>query len=294
MKGLVVAAGLGTRMRPLTDFWPKPLVPFLGTSALMMSMRLLDKAGCTALAVNSHHLAEQVEAFAKQYHLLTGRRIHVSHEPTILGTGGLYNPLRRWLGDDELVVVNGDIVHNIDVAALVNRHRLSRGVATMALLPRPISGEKPVYEVGGCVASIGDEVPHGVPRNFACAQVLSPAFLDLLPKEGESHVITQGYRVAMARGMKIGAFVHEGYWHDLRDPQFFWDAIVDMMARQHGKALENYVFVETGSRVHPSAKLEDCVIFPGAEVEAGAEVRGALILPDGVRVPIQMTSRGAD
>lgn len=103
-KAIVLAAGLGTRLRPLTCTTPKPLLPVWGEPMLARIVATLREWGATDITVNCHYLHEQVEAWCAE----NGCR--ASYEPEILGTGGVLNPLREWIGGDDFYLVNGDIV----------------------------------------------------------------------------------------------------------------------------------------------------------------------------------------
>lgn len=280
-KGLVLAAGLGTRLRPLTTLYPKPLIPFLGSSPLEIALGRLSNAGIGDVAVNSHYLPELItNALARnpfKQHLV------LSHEPTLLGTGGVYNPLRDWLGDDDLVVINGDVVTDLDVGRLLSFHQTGAFIATMALLPDVVPGESGVFARDGRIVAIGKDLSPALvggakARNFACVQVLSKAFLDLLPKTGVFDIVSMGYQVALERKLPLGALVHDGMWHDIRDPQFYWLALKDVMARAQ---LRN--FVARGASVEPGAQLGvEVVVEHGASVASGAQLTSAVVLPGAV------------
>ena len=103
-KAIVLAAGLGTRLRPLTCVAPKPMMPVWGVPMVGRVVEALKALGVEEITVNSHYLHEQVDAWAK------ANGCRSSYEPQILGTGGVLNPLRKWIGNDDFYLVNGDIV----------------------------------------------------------------------------------------------------------------------------------------------------------------------------------------
>jgi len=103
-KAIVLAAGLGTRLRPLTCAAPKPLLPVWGEPMLARAVAMLRSWGVDDIVVNCHYLHEQVEAWC------AANGCRAAYEPEILGTGGVLNPLRGWIGDDDFYLVNGDIV----------------------------------------------------------------------------------------------------------------------------------------------------------------------------------------
>lgn len=112
-KAIVLAAGFGSRLRPLTLSRPKPLLPVMGEPMLARILDMLVSWGVEEIAINAHHLAGQIEDFAKEYSggdSARGVKISVAREERILGTGGVLKPLASWIGDDPFWLVNGDIV----------------------------------------------------------------------------------------------------------------------------------------------------------------------------------------
>ena len=109
-KAVVLAAGLGTRLRPLTCAAPKPLLPIWGVPMLDRIVEMLREWGVDDIVVNCHYLHEQVEAWAAEHGKEEGLTLRASYEPEIFGTGGVLNPLRDWIGDEPFYLVNGDIV----------------------------------------------------------------------------------------------------------------------------------------------------------------------------------------
>ena len=103
-KAIVLAAGFGTRLRPLTCAVPKPLLPVWGVPMLERTVAMLRERGVEDIAVNCHYLHGQVEAWC------AANGCRAVYEPEILGTGGVLNPLREWIGGDDFYLVNGDIV----------------------------------------------------------------------------------------------------------------------------------------------------------------------------------------
>ena len=110
-RGMVLAAGLGTRMRTVSETTPKPLVPLGGKPLLAYALESLDRAGVTEIVVNTHHLASRIESFLAGYAARPGApRIRISREEERLETGGGVRQALRWLGDDAFYVLNSDSV----------------------------------------------------------------------------------------------------------------------------------------------------------------------------------------
>jgi mannose-1-phosphate guanylyltransferase len=303
-KGVVLAAGLGTRLRPLTLTWPKPLIPFLGTTPLELALYRLKRAGIHEVAINSHHLHGQVIQATEKNPF--GQTLHVSHEPTLLGTGGVFGALKNWRNNRGLVILNGDVVSDIDINKLIDKHVVSKSVATMVLLSDVIPGESAVWYEDDIVRAITKEKKSDLkPGNFACAQVLSPEFLKLLPENGFFDIISRGYQVAFERRLKVSCVVHAGIWHDLRTPEFYWTAIKDCLKNMVSGQVADLGIKEARASRSLQTSIEDgyvlndladfhrsndCRIGPWAVIEAGSivgsmcEIRDSIVLP-GANIP---------
>ncbi len=300
VKGMVLAAGLGTRLRPITDEYPKPLVPMFGVNPLALAIHQLRSAGIDQIAVNTHYQADKIEHYLKHS---GSAGIKISHEPTILGTGGAYNPLRGWLEDSHLAVINGDIVSTMDVSRILSAHLASGALATMVLLPNVIPGENGVSHHDGLISGIGKFGKKSQKEgNFACMQVLSPKFFDHLPTEGVFDIITTAYKALINAGLPVGAFEFSGMWHDIRSPKYYFAALIDMAARWQNTELANIrhavtdlgisfersphvsvsgggALVVRGALVDPKAVLgKNTFIEFGATVEADAYIENSLVL----------------
>jgi mannose-1-phosphate guanylyltransferase len=226
-KGIILAAGRGERLFPFTEFTPKPLIPFFSSSPIELILLAFRKVGISEVAVNAHHLGEQVGEFAKTNSI--NSPLVVSYEREILGTGGCYPPLEDFIGDGPVVVVNGDIVSTIDTCELLDQHKKSGAIATMALLPDVIPGESAVLCQGDRVVGFGKPTADSVPRNFACAQVFDKEFLKLMPEHGAFGVIESGYENALKAGHLVHSFQHHGFWHDLRNPSMYLQCVTDVL-----------------------------------------------------------------
>lgn len=294
-KGLVLAAGFGSRLRPLTDVWPKPLIPFLGTNPLLVALNILRQAGIFEIAVNTHYQAEKIHRVLSSNPY--GLSCVVSHEAEILGTGGVYNPLRGWLGDSDLVVINGDIVSNIDVKSAMIRHQSSQAIATMVVLPNVISGENAVFFRDNRVLTIGKNGPTGTQAgNFACAQILTPKFLELLPKTGTFDIISSGYKKAFEIGSPIGAVVHQGIWHDIGSIQKYAHAVFDLLKHKvicselgidldRVKVTPEGGVIELGAIVGKGASIGRSIVLPGGVVAAHESI-DSLVIIENTRIPL--------
>src|SRR3989339_2285463 len=150
MKAAVLAAGLGTRLRPLTDICPKPLLPVLNRPLLGLVLAQLEDAGCLQVAVNTHHLADQVHDFLRSEPW--GFLLSVSREPEILGTGGGLRQLGEILREGPVLAINADILSDLDLDEVYRAHQPG-AVSTLVLHDCPAYNN--VWVAGDAVVSIG-------------------------------------------------------------------------------------------------------------------------------------------
>ncbi|RZA14952.1 MAG: nucleotidyltransferase family protein, partial [Proteobacteria bacterium] len=165
MKALLLAAGYGTRLKPLTDHIPKPLTLFMGRPILDIVYDQVTSAGVEQVAVNTHHLASVIAEHTLTLSL-SKQPIHISHEKEILGTGGSINPLRDWLDHDDLLIFNGDIVSSVNLNALIAAYRASKAQAAMVLIPHK-TGTTPVFVKMDRVVGIGSGPADAEMKTFA-------------------------------------------------------------------------------------------------------------------------------
>lgn len=239
MKALILAAGFGTRLRPITNQYPKPLCPVFGIPLLDLAYHRLRSAGIEKVAVNTHHLAESVAKHCQSHWLDID---YISHEPIIRGTGGSVYPLIEWLEGEDLLIYNGDILSDIDLLKLIVHHKDHKAKATMALLNTHISGKNPVWTknhlVYGFGESLGCAEANGYePYTFTGIHIISNEFAKQIPNTVPWHIIDT-YMAFIGAKDTIAAYVSDSFWQDLGTPGSYWDAHTDVI-RDHGRLLDS-------------------------------------------------------
>ncbi len=219
MKGMILAAGFGTRLGSLTNELPKPLVPVAGKPMIASAIEALKHAGCTDIIVNAHHHAGMiVEHFRNTDY---GVRIRVSVENDILGTGGGIVHARALLDDAPFFLLhNADIVTDADLSAVVDDHRSHTPLATLLVhrrdTKRAVLFDERMRFLGKEVwREEGMEFPDDAQRfNYCGVQVISRDFFDLALPGGFSDLF-DCYRIALASGRTMRGMEHNAYWTDL-------------------------------------------------------------------------------
>jgi aminoglycoside/choline kinase family phosphotransferase/dTDP-glucose pyrophosphorylase len=230
MQALILAAGLGTRLRPYTDHTPKALFTINQQPLLGRAIEALHHAGCDRIIVNTHHLHTQIEAYAAA--APSGTPIIACHEEQILGTGGaIRNIAGHWLTHD-LLVVNADIVHDIDLAGVYRFHRSHDDPVTLVMHDVPefntVCVDADDFVTG---FQCRDKTPDGQrSMAFTGIHVIDRCVLDFLPQQGPAHII-DAYQRMLANGARIKALVVQGhYWQDIGTPERYQAAAFDQMA----------------------------------------------------------------
>ncbi len=286
MKAMIFAAGLGTRLRPLTDERPKALVPVGNKPVILWNIEYLKTYGVTRIIVNAHHHSGQVLNF------LDGGRpfgipIEVREESRILGTGGGIKNTEDFWDDAPFVVINSDVITNIPLDRAYEYHLKSDALATLVLHDhRPYN--KIQVDPQGCIA----EIPRAYGARglaFTGIHIINPELLRHIPENDFSDII-DCYRQLIASGLPVKAFVAQGhFWHDIGDlPSYL---------RANRKLASNTFAMAPKTRRHPSARLEDwavigarcsleentivkrCVLWEGVTIKAGQTVVDSVLTP---------------
>jgi mannose-1-phosphate guanylyltransferase len=297
VKAVVLVGGEGTRLRPLTETIPKPLVPLVDRPFLHHVLEHLARHGVEEAILSSPYLRGAFDAFIRER---SGRpSISWVTEEVALGTGGAVANAAR--GQDRtILVLNGDILTDLDLGALLGRHRDTRSGATIAVAEvgdaRPYGlvdvdrdgrvvafREKPAEPVGGLVN--------------AGTYVLEPAVIDGIPGGRAVSIEREVFPDAIAAGLPISAFVSRDYWRDVGTPKSYLAATFDALdGRIHGLTysapfvdptasvslrshLGRWVVIGPGASVEDDAEVEDSVLLAEATVGRGARVRGSILGP---------------
>jgi mannose-1-phosphate guanylyltransferase len=232
MKAMILAAGLGTRLRPLTDDRPKALVEVAGHTLLEITLRRLRQFGVREVIVNVHHFADRVVDYLKKNGNF-GMRIEVSREEALLDTGGGLKKA-AWFFQEESGADEPFLLHNVDVISAIDLHRMlgfhrqNQALVTLAVQERETSRYLLFDEQNQlCGRRAGsDQEPeiarpsaHMQARAFSGVHVISPRLLSMLEEQGAFSIIASYLRLA-GQGEKLLAFpADEYYWRDLGRPE---------------------------------------------------------------------------
>lgn len=305
-QAMLVAAGYGSRLAPLTDELPKPAVPVANRPLASFALLHLHREGIRDFVVNTHHLAERLQQ-ALQPWVPDDGALRFSPEPRILGTGGGLRQAWGPTSGEPMLAFNAKLLFEPDLQRLAAVHAARRALATLVLRPMPPGagfGGVDVDAEGRVVAILasGPPAPDTRRRMFTGVHLLGPRAHGLLPREG--CVMRQGYIDWLRRGETIWSVLDRAPWTDLgQSPGHYGEGNLALLDGRHrfegitpdaggvlvgqgadvGEACRlRRTAVGAGARVAPGIELTDCVVWPGARVERS--LRRTIITAGGLRV----------
>lgn len=283
MKAMILAAGFGTRLFPLTIDRTKPAIPFLGKPLVGYVAEYIAKFGFKEVVVNLHHQPDSVvRALGDGSDF--GVKIHYTlEEPNILGTAGALDNARHLLENETFLIVNGKIITDIDISEAVETHKKSGALATMVLKENPRRERFTVVETGdGLVTGFGgfpdseNGAGGATPLMFTGIHILEPAVFDYIERGVYADIVQTFYRNAIRDGKRIAAHVATGNWYELSTIPRYLDISLAMMN-------SGTVSMGEGCAVAASADIRNSVLWDDVEIGGGVSLNRTIIA-DGVKI----------
>lgn len=308
MKGVILAAGMGTRLRPLTLCRAKPAIPFLNRPLIQYSRELLQKAGIREIIVNTHHLPDSV-------HLAIGEesgvgeeqeipQITFSHEDEILGTAGAIGKVREALADDSFVVCNGKIYFEEDLTRAIRFHLESQALITLVLVEFSKGDEfSPVLlDRENRILGFGTAGPQAGPHKnyvFTGVHIVDPRALDFFADK-PSDTVNDVYPRLIEKGLPVRGFVSDAYWCECSTPRRYLAKSMEVLKR---RSRENMTVTKINGHCHrvvagqsvvveKETSLEQTVLWNHIRVGRNSYLRD-VIVADGVELPPETRLRNA-
>jgi NDP-sugar pyrophosphorylase family protein len=314
---MILSAGLGSRLRPLTAELPKPLVPILNRPLLWYLIASLRAAGIHEIIINLHYRGEQIRSWLGGGEKL-GVKVAYSQESELLGSAGGVRRVRDFFGHEPALIIHGDILFDVDLRAVIQYHLSRNAHATVVLHLAHHRYSYGVIRVNA-QGNIGQFVDQQAPwvsgplidTVFTGVQILDPAVLDAIPVECVATLTTDVYPHLLTRRWRFYGCVIQGYWSDLGTPHRYWEASMDVVSGrvtpagitpQRAWCTSNHiqpavmlgkeaavagdadigpeVILGEGCWVADGAHIVQSVLWPRVHVEAGVTIERSIITND--------------
>ena len=288
MKSMILAAGIGTRLRPITYSVPKPMLPLGGRPLIAWLVDSLVDAGTTEIVVNLHHLPQSIENYLPS--VFPKIRFHFSYEPQILGTGGGLRNVRSLLEHEEdFFLMNGDTLQRPDFESLRSARRERDAIAALTLR-HPPSGDRytAVWEENGLITGYGQG--RGRSLMFSGSHCIASRIFRYIPDRPVSEITGDVYQpLVKSDREKVAAVLNDDpMWFDIGTPQRYLAA-----ARAIGKMIGRSVIegevrdsiVGDDCFIARGVVLESCIVGHGVEIRTPMEVKNAVICKDDPAIP---------
>ena len=284
MKAMVMAAGLGTRLRPLTDFLPKPMMPIANRPVLHHLLNLLHRHDIREVGINVHAFREMIQSYFGDGSSLD-MSIRWSYEPELLGTAGGTRKLKDLWGDEAILVTSGDGLHDIDVTALLGHHRRTGALATLTVKPvsDPSSYGVVIVDRDTRIRGFQEKPRRGEERSDLAncgVYVIEPELLERIPPDTVVDFGEDIWPSLVPAGESIYAYTTMAYWNDVGDLDELRNTILDAVLGHvrveiPGEEFAPGVWAEDGCRIDATARLDGPVVLGrNVVVEADAQIRG--------------------
>jgi NDP-sugar pyrophosphorylase family protein len=293
-RAFVLGAGLGMRLKTLTERCPKPLIPIYGKPLITFAFDQLIAAGIQEIVVNTHHCHEAYHtAFPEGTY--RGARLIFEYEPVLLETAGGIKNVERHFGDEAFIVYNGDVLTNVPVEKALAHHRSGKNEVTMVLRsngePLHVTlADGQVTDIAGRLGVAGDRYL------FTGLYVVEPSFLRRIPPQTKISVIPLFMEMIKEGGKLGGVVLDEGSWWDLGTREkylevhealatadFFgdgreWRTPIAPTARVATNAqLAGFLSMGPNAEVERGSELTDCILWEGARVLAGSKLTRCVV-----------------
>lgn len=293
MKAIIIAGGLGTRLRPLTYNTPKAMVPVANVPFLLHQIELIKKYGIKDIILNLHYLSSSIKKTLAEKS--RGVRFYYSIEKRPLGTCGAVKNAEEFFDEDPLVIFNGDILTDLNLRELIAFHRAKKAKATLTLtkVEDPTSYGLVITDRDGVVKSFIEKPSwERVTANTVNAgiYVIDPKVFREVPINVEYSFERELFPKLLHDGKPVYGFESDAYWIDIGSPEKYMQAHRSILEEEvavniREKKIKNRVWVGAGTRLWKGAKIfGPAIVGKGCKLREGSRVDGLTVLGDKVKV----------
>jgi NDP-sugar pyrophosphorylase family protein len=276
---MILAAGLGSRLRPLTSQLPKPLVPIVNQPLLWHLIMRVRAAGIREIALNLHYCGEQIRRWlGRGGHL--GVDVTYSPEAELLGSAGGVRRMRDFFGDEPALIIHGDILFDVDLAEVIQYHFSRSAQATLVLHPayhRYSYGMIRVNAQGEIAQFVNQQAPWVsgplIETVFTGVQIIAPAVLETIPAACVGSLTADVYPGLLTNPSRFYGYLMQGYWSDIGTPQRYWETNMDAVSGRVGSAIDVPQDGLAVSRPHQGSDVASGSVCPPVAFPADIDLR---------------------
>lgn len=276
MKGFILCAGLGKRLRPITEEIPKPLLPFLGKPLVQYILEKLKEAGIEEAGINLHWKPEKIKKFFKNFE---GEfNLHYFYEKELLDTGGALKNAEGFLKGSSFIVINSDIIFDFSLKEIIEYHQKNKNFATLLITDNPETNNLNISKDGKLI-EISKKFSKNL-KTFAGIGIYEPEILNLM--EGKIFSIKDTWVKAIENNLQIDTFfIEKGKWWECGNIENYVKTLIFYLKKSGEKNfigngvkfdrlfLEGLNIIEEGTVLKGSIKLKNSIIFPEVEIKEG-------------------------
>ncbi|HSP05570.1 MAG TPA: NDP-sugar synthase [Acidobacteriota bacterium] len=279
MKALLLAAGLGTRLKPFTFSCAKAALPLLDLPFIHYPLQYLRAQGISEVVINLHAHPDTVRSAAGA--ACVDMKIHYSHEPEILGTAGALWKAKDLLGEDPFVVLNGDMLCDIPLPEMLRRHQEFNSLVTLAIMDsNSFPNYSGLYFQDTQPPRLAGLQGPGKKWHYTGVQIVSPDVIQRIPPNRRSEIFKDVYPDLMASG-RIAGFSYSGMWREIGSLKEYLQTSLDLIENPLPEHLRPAKMscrtISTKATVENGAVVEESIVMAGAVIRSGATVRRSIV-----------------
>jgi len=270
-KAFILGAGLGTRLRPLTNHLPKPLVPMWGKPLVHHVLSHCQAHNIKSFAINTHHLPDTWEEVFPDLSF-NGSDISLFYEETLLETGGGIKNISDWIDDEDILVFNGDIITDIDLTSLIDAHNASGNIATLAVKSSgpncniAVDHSQPDNSKNNQIIDIRNALNvHSGNAQFTGIYCISSKILAHIPADKVISIVPAF--IELAKQKNIGAhYVDEASWIDIGTIENYREANLAQRTEPLTESNITNTHISEGASIGKDCKLNQCIVWPKVNI----------------------------
>jgi mannose-1-phosphate guanylyltransferase len=292
MKALLLAAGLGTRLKPFTFVQAKASIPFLNVPMIHYPLQFLSTNGISETIINLHAHPDSVQHAAGNH--FGSMSIRYSNEPEILGTAGAMAKASALFEDETFVVMNSDMISDIPLAAIPQQHRSSGNLVTLVVMDAErFPAYSTLYFDPESLKLTGIGEGTGTRAHYSGLQIVDTKIIERIPLDRKAEIFKDIYPELITKG-RIGVVLYDGLWLEMGTLSEFWKSAIKICDTPLPSHLcppgMEATLISSAAQVDPNAKISDSIVMKNAIIKKGVNLDGCIV---GAQTKIDKSFRNA-